>query len=1092
MPPSRGAPRTPLGLPGQPILPASLRAVWERDNVPTHVATRAGATGTIRYGQLTARVHARVRDVSPLVEHVVLLVQARLPSIEAVRVAPDVDPATRVLGLELSPRTRNALLRARGVVDGNIGRVTWGQLLNVRNLGVRSALEFAIALDGARRRTRRSDDEETTLPRGARRTLDRVAQAPWSHRITLNDPRLGGLMRRDRRTVREAITAALAAADQGNGDDAHDLLSVIDGYVEIAERINDQRADQQLRELIALLLEIDGVRLDAMAARMGVAGAALTLQDAGVIAGVTRERIRQLQVKFDERLRRHRHLYLPAVDRAVETLRGEAPIRVEDAERLLAREKLARRLDVATLVADWLPALGRGAIGLDEFAGDWWLYRPEAGSLERQLVESGYLDPRVEAAVLDAAGRLTRSVGICSLSWVAEEAGVVEPEFKRAVRRVVKSAARFSFLDRQWFWDTTVPFGRNRLENTLRKILSVTPRVRLVDVMEALDRIHRQGRLPRLPDVAAVAKFLDAHPSFKTDDDCVASVSPFDPAAELAETERIFVEILSAVPGGVLDREALRRACTERGMNGATFGQYTSFSPILVQPARNLWAMRGREVDSSALERLSGRRRRRRRHAEATRTSDGRLLVGWTITSTEVSVFAIPAAERYGFVGRDYDAIDALTGSDAGTIRVDEGGTSWGYGRYLRAQNVAAGDRIVASFDPRKLTAHLDIERGADRPWVGDLGNCFLHADSWALRLYVDDGLLGGEEFEIPLALADAAAIGEGVAVLARRRDPTRSITIHRTASICTAAELGPLLREIGAARGDRVFVEIHPTWFEVTRVPPPNTRGDALSELLQNAGLPASLRDDDGWRRLSRALGGTSDGTRVDVEERLRERGDHVGLGLLQRWRPSVRAVSTRGTWNPGWELYARLVDDPVYAVRVADEERRVVAVSQAGRLIPHGSIPDSRGRVWAPAALAEDITRQLQAIDGVDVVYADIDWHRWARAEHLARRLSLIDEWSIEVRGSEWLLRDSVFGDLRSALEALVPSDTGDDLTWPATVFASGDPYPATSYAFRRAVSQLVRDGVRVLRGSGGSIHAVLDDGTERSALDILGLLR
>ncbi len=226
--------------------------------------------------------------------------------------------------------------------------------------------------------------------------------------------------------------------------------------------------------------------------------------------------------------------------------------------------------------------------------------------------------------------------------------------------------------------------------------------------------------------------------------------APFDADNELGQTERIFVEVLSSVPGGVLDREALRRACVERGMNVATFSQYTSFSPILTQPGRNVWALRGRNVDESAVQRLGVTRKRRRRSATVTRTVDGQLVVTWTITGPESSVFSIPIAERHGYVNHDYTASSA-DGTTVGTIHVDEDGTSWGYGPFVRITNAARGDRIIASFDRRGRTVSLEIERGADRIWVGDLGNCFLHDESWALRLYVDDDLLSGASWRIPL-----------------------------------------------------------------------------------------------------------------------------------------------------------------------------------------------------------------------------------------------------------------------------------------------------------------------------------------------------
>ncbi len=1077
VPPNRGAPRTPLGRPGEPILPASLRVAWASEQLPAHVLARAGATRPISFDQLTARVHERVEQPDVLVEHVVRTIQSRQPAIARLLVCDRVDPATRVHGLELSARTRNALLRAGRMVEGDkLPTLTWGRLLSVRNLGVRSALEFAIALDrSGRRRTRAPQSDDSRSPDGhlaadARRTLERTARTAWANQLTLNDERLRALARRDRRTVAEAIEAALRSADGSELRDAHQLVSIVDALQEIGERLEGERLEAQLRELIAVLTDLDNERLDALCARMGLAGPAATLQVAGDMASVTRERIRQLQVKLIDRLNSVRHLYLPAVDAAVTTLQRAAPVRVEDGEKLLAVEKITRgRLDLSLFIGEWLPALGRRQLTEAEHGRARWIIRPELGGAEEQLAGAGFFDGDTDRAILDSIGRLCRSVGVCSVPWAAEEAGLsVDRETIKGVRRVAKSDSALSFLNRSWMWDPTVPTGRNRLENTLRKVLAVAPEVPMADLMGALDRVHRQGRLPRLPSAEAVAAFARAHPSFEEADERVRAAVALDPATELAGTERVFVEVLSAVPGGVLDREALRRACMERGMNGATFGQYTSFSPILTQPARNLWALRGREVDATVAQRVAATRRRRRRHAESTRTPDGRLQVSWTITGPEASVFAIPSADRFGYINRDYHAA-AADGSSVGTVRVDEGGMSWGYGRFLRQASVATGDRLIATFDRDRRAVTLEVERGGARPWVGDLGNCFLHRDSWALRIYVDDELLAGGEWSIPLSLADAVGISPGTTDVSWRRDASHIISISRDDGACVGAQLSPVLRELAAKRGDRLFVELHTEWFDAERRPPAEPNGDPLQELLAGSGLPAALHGEAAWGALSRSLGGSSDGDRHEVEERLRQRGDHVGLGTLQRWRATTRVLEQ--SWPTDWWLAAPLAEDvDSYSVHNEAGLRRVaVGVASRGASLPSDALVDARGVVWADEDRVADVVSELDGRDGVTLTNADHAWSYWARAEHAARRASLRgSSWCIQPTDGQWCIDGGRHGDLRAALMS-VSEGSGDPVS--DIRAAVGFRYPSNAFAFRRIVRDLVRDGLTVIRaGSAG----------------------
>lgn len=1089
MPPTRGAPRTPLGRPGEPLLPASLRAAWANEALPARVLSDAGAKSPVRYGQLTARAHGLFERIDVIVNHVVTHVQSRRSEIERILVLEGIDQSVSVAALELSPRTRNALMRAGRLLElENLRHLTWSQLLAIRNLGVRSSLEFAIAFE------RHTGKRSPRFPAGdavastTRRVLERAAKTSWAAALTLDDPRLGPLTRRDGRTVTKAVLRALESADRGDLRYAQQLDSQMAAYAELAARLEGECIEDQLCTLIRTLQGVEDARLEGLAARLGLRGAAPTLQAAGDIAGLTRERIRQLQKNFLRKLEESRRLYLPAVDRAVTALRRAAPLRTDDALALLVREGVSRgRLDVSTFITEWLRTLGRTDLVEVEHVGTHWLIRPELGTVDVQLLTAGYFSPDTEAAVRDAAARLCRSVGVCNIRWVATEAGLDnDRQTIRGARRVLRQCTQFSFLDRSWFWDASVPKGRNRLENILRKILVVCSPISFDDVMEALERVQRQGRLPYLPDREAIALFTAAHPLFDHDNVTIVSTADFESATELADTERIFVEVLASVPGGVLDREALRRACTERGMKEATFGQYTSFSPILVQPGRNLWALRGRPVDQFAVQRISANRRRRRRQAEASRTPEGLLRVSWVLTSAEASVFSIPAMERFGFVDREYRALNEQQIA-VGIIRVDDSGSSWGYGRFLRSEKVTSGDRLIATFDSGRTTVRLTVERGDDPRWIGDYGNCFLHDETWALRLYVDDGLLNGEEWSIPVPLADAVGLPQGISFLPEPSDPTETIRITRTQGTCVGGPLTRILGSVGAKRGDRVFMEFHPDRVQLTRRPPADGAGDTLQELLASAGLPRSLHGAKAWAALSRALGGPSDGGEGAVEERLRQRGDDVALGLLHRRRTT--AVIREHRWPDNWPLFCPLADDGAsYAVRNgAGEVRVAVAVSARAAQLPHQVFVDARGVVWVDSEACAAVVPMLRGLDLVSLVFEDPTWAAWARAEHHGRVVALSREWSIVHDGAAWISDGDPHDNLCHALSNLRPGLEAREP--PAASVRAG--YPTSGYAFRRLVDQLVRDGLSSLVGECGQFREDCIDGRSRHGSTLLDLV-
>jgi hypothetical protein len=683
-----------------------------------------------------------------------------------------------------------------------------------------------------------------------------------------------------------------------------------------------------------------------------------------------------------------------------------------------------------------------------------------------------YVSAAEGKVIVTVAAKLCRSVGVACSPWVADEAGLgLDYATVTAVGRVIKDTMRPSFLDKVWFWDPAVAPGRNRLDNILRKLLSVSSPIALDDVMEALVRVHSQGRLPRIPPDAAVAHFASKHPSYLYTAGRISGMAPFDPKKELSPVERIFVEVLSSVPSGLMDREALLRACTERGMNAGTFGQYTAFSPILKQLGRGVWCLRGRSVEGGRVERPSHRRPRRRSTAQAVLTGDGRLIVTWNIATAASKVFSLPSVVRSGFVDREYRATTS-SGAAVGTVKVNATGGSWGYNVFLREARVVPGDSIVAEFDRRRGCVTLDVERDANRQWVGDRGDCFLHQESWALRIYVDEALLAGSAWRLPLSFADAVRVGLGRTRLRFSEDPSIDLVITRSDIECVAGTLDPVLSYLGAVAGDRMFIEVDETKFKVDRQGPADPNGDALSELLAAAGIKqAEAPRERVWSILCRAVGGAASGDREEFERRLMARGDWVSLGLLHKTGP----ISTQeaDNWPPSWDRCAPLDADSTRFAVVNDRGERRIAIAVAGHMsdLPFGVAARQGGLVW----LDDDqnlttFVALLRGAEGVVMSGFDPSWVEWARAEHHARRCALAGvSWELSPVSDGWRGADGLtFSDLASALAAVPSAST---MSAPPPEFIGPSAYPTSAYAFRRIGEVLKQRALRWLRADRGA---------------------
>jgi hypothetical protein len=215
----------------------------------------------------------------------------------------------------------------------------------------------------------------------------------------------------------------------------------------------------------------------------------------------------------------------------------------------------------------------------------------------------------------------------------------------------------------------------------------------VADIVGGLDRQRRLGRLPRVPSERALHLFAEAHPEFTVEPNgAIASTEPLDPIAELDVTEETLFLILKSAEDGFLDRREFEEEAVAREINRNTFSVYTSYSPILDNPAVDRWALRGARISPAALA-AHGMTSRQRRYVHTEWLADGRLRIDRELPTTHSTVISIPTALARYVAGREFAASDE-SGMPLGAIRFNENGGSWGYSRFIEAHAVSTGDII--------------------------------------------------------------------------------------------------------------------------------------------------------------------------------------------------------------------------------------------------------------------------------------------------------------------------------------------------------------------------------------------------------------
>jgi hypothetical protein len=324
--------------------------------------------------------------------------------------------------------------------------------------------------------------------------------------------------------------------------------------------------EQELHDVLRAA-RLDAKQGRAVARRLGWDGRPpTTLAAAGASEGYTRERVRQLE----QRVLRHVQRVEPRFPMA------EAALAVIHAAAPASRAQLANTLVSARLAEQPFDPLGVLRAG-------------EVAGLEVAVVERDGLVLRNDHALATNGAslvvkRFVARDGATSVDAVACRLGSTSG----ATRRLLELRQDITWLDDTHDW-LVVPVAKTRVTTSLRKMLSVTPRLTLEEVGDGLARQRSNVRLPYaiLRSLCATIRWLTLD-----DSDVVSPVRALDRAQTLSPLERLLVDVFNA-HGRELPLARISGCATAAGMKRATVGVYLSRSPIFSAVSRGRYALRG-------------------------------------------------------------------------------------------------------------------------------------------------------------------------------------------------------------------------------------------------------------------------------------------------------------------------------------------------------------------------------------------------------------------------------------------------------------------------------------------------------------------
>lgn len=355
-------------------------------------------------------------------------------------------------------------------------------------------------------------------------------------------------------------------------------VRLLEQVLDYAVWLDGQPLDEELYGIVA---SIAPPRMtEPMLARLGWSGKSpVTLQAAAEAAGVTRERIRQVQVRIEGVLGAG-NVWAPALDRVLTMLTQIVPVDQDAASGRLAEgsEVGAVRLALDGIL-EAQRVLGRTTgLELIDRSGIKVLVGP--GEADDPLLDQ-------YAAIRTTIRKRVSNQGIATLIEVRralEDDGHPVPTADLA--RVVTQLDDYRLVDGDHLvpaeWDR-----RNPLWNRLAKILAVAPGIAVETVAAQLSRDDRRG-YPAAPRTLRL--FVEAHPDLDLRNDRLYPQAPIDVVDVLSDTEQVLIRTFRE-HGRELSATDLVRLVVGPSFTRVTLAVRLAHSPVVVRLAYNRYRL---------------------------------------------------------------------------------------------------------------------------------------------------------------------------------------------------------------------------------------------------------------------------------------------------------------------------------------------------------------------------------------------------------------------------------------------------------------------------------------------------------------------
>lgn len=324
--------------------------------------------------------------------------------------------------------------------------------------------------------------------------------------------------------------------------------------------------------------KLDEFWVDAVLARQSWGVPKATLDSIGSQIGVTRERARQVLVRFDRLVGQRVWPVPPILAQVVESTIAADPAQVPEAVLAggFAEDEDWTAKEIATLL-EWF---GRG---------DYAAALLEAWERNQEATRDRLANVKFV--------RTARSImGFLNAAAVFDDEGNRIPEDE-----VVQLAEQaYSRVFREGNWLLAGQRDATMAEGTVARQLWVTPIQSQEEIIGGLERRRKARQAHQLPPSDVIMSLLAQSGSVRREGD---GWTGYGEPAEPGSIESFLVQNLTAAEGGVLHRDVLLRKAPEEGLSVVSLHQFMAYSPVVRSVHDTpLLRLAGRDVDPQAAD----------------------------------------------------------------------------------------------------------------------------------------------------------------------------------------------------------------------------------------------------------------------------------------------------------------------------------------------------------------------------------------------------------------------------------------------------------------------------------------------------------